>query len=99
MDWCEIKPTRDRAAAPPGSGIPAIRASPDVGLIRPASTRRSVVLPAPFGPKSARQSPGERENVTPATARRVPKARVSSPASTTGALLGEIVEDIRLRKR
>src|SRR5437868_3801658 len=76
--------------------MPQIRASPDVGLSRPASTRRSVVLPAPLGPKSARQSPGKRANVTPASARRVPKARVSSATSTTAGPVGEIVEDMRL---
>src|SRR5881392_2129356 len=96
MVRCEISPTRERACAPPGSLTPAIRASPDVGLSNPANTRRSVVFPAPFGPKSARHSPGARENVTPATAWRVPKARVSSATSTMGGALGEIVEDIRL---
>ena len=70
-----------------------MRATPDVGLIKPASTRSSVVFPAPLGPKSARHSPGETVNVTPASARRAPKARVSSVTSTMGGALGEIVED------
>src|ERR1700741_178316 len=96
MVWCEIKPTRERAGAPPGSCTPDILAAPDVGLSNPARTRKRVVFPAPFGPKMARHSPGLREKVTPARARREPKARVSSATSTMGGPLYEIVEDIRL---
>src|SRR5437868_3360319 len=69
---------------------------PEVGLSKPARTRRSVVFPAPFGPKRARHSPGAREKVRPAMARREPKTRVSSATSTIGGPLDEIVEDIRL---
>ena len=94
--WCEINPTRDRASAPPGSLTPDILAVPEVGLSKPARTRSNVVFPAPFGPKTARQSPGASEKVTPATARREPKERVSSATSTMGASLDEIVEDMRL---
>src|ERR1700674_5232482 len=93
-----MSPTRERASGPPGSWTPATRALPDVGLSNPASTRRRVVLPAPFGPKSARHSPAASENVTPATARVDPNSRASSATSTIGA--GDppvdIVEDIRL---
>src|SRR5688500_181767 len=92
MVWCEMRPTRERASAPPGSGMPASRALPDDGLRRPASRRRSVVLPAPFGPKTARQSPGARENETPATACLDPKARAMSATSTIGAPVAEIVD-------
>src|SRR5215210_7475515 len=101
MVWCEMRPTRERARVPPGNGIPASRALPDVGLRRPASKRRSVVLPAPFGPNTARQSPGPSENETPATAFLDPKAREMSATSTIGAAAAEIadVEDgiIRLQ--
>src|SRR2546423_14363144 len=96
MVWCEISPTRDRAIAPPGRLTPEIRAFPEVGLSRPANTRSSVVFPAPLGPKTARHSPGARENVTPASAWRAPKTRVSSATSTMAGPLDEIVEDIRL---
>src|SRR6266566_7248816 len=98
MVWCEIRPTRERASAPPGSGMPETRALPAVGRRRPASTRRSVVLPAPFGPKSARHSPGPSENVTPATARLGPNSRASSVTSTIGGAVRavEIAENIRL---
>src|ERR1700687_896830 len=91
-----MRPSRERDNDPPGSGMPDIRALPDVGFNRPASTRRSVVFPAPLGPKSARHSPGARENVTPATACLGTNSRVRSATSTIGAALVEILEDIRL---
>src|SRR6266478_706925 len=93
-----MSPTRERASGPPGSWTPATRALPDVGLSRPARTRRRVVLPAPFGPKRARHSPAASEKVTPATARVDPKSRASSVTSTIGGddpPIG-IAEDIRL---
>src|SRR5450759_1476551 len=98
MVWCEMSPIRERAKGPPGSWMPATRALPDVGLSSPASTRRSVVFPAPFGPKSARHSPGASENVTPATARLDPNSRASSATSTIGGADApvDIAEGIRL---
>jgi hypothetical protein len=84
MVWWEMRPTRDRASVPPGRGIPARLAVPDVGLRSPARSRSSVVFPAPFGPKTARQSPGASENVTPATAFLDPNERVRSDTSTMG---------------
>src|SRR2546423_839852 len=92
----DINPIPARASAPPGSPIPDTRALPDVGLSRPASIRKSVVFPAPFGPKRARHSPGARENVTPATARLGPNVRVSSVTSTIGGPADETVDSIRL---
>src|ERR1700692_4014537 len=93
-----MSPTRERASGPPGSWIPATRALPDVGLSKPASNRRRGVLPSPFGPKSARHSPGASENVTPATARLDPNARASSTTSTIGRgdAPVDFAEDIRL---
>src|ERR1700716_1000810 len=91
-----MRPTRERANGPPGRAIPDMRALPDVGLNRPARTRRRVVFPAPFGPKSARHSPGASEKLTPATAFVGPNSRASSTTSTMGAAGGEILEDIRL---
>src|SRR3954471_886525 len=100
MVWCEIRPIRDRARAPPGSAIPETRALPLVGLRRPASTRSRVVFPAPLGPNTARHSPAATEKETPATARRAPKLRARSLTSTIGAAAGvasrDIFEDIRL---
>src|SRR5207237_10385139 len=45
---------------------------PACGRIRPASTLRSVVLPAPFGPKMARAWPGMRVKDTPSSATTCP---------------------------
>ena len=39
------------------TGLPSIRISPDVGLYRPHSTFMSVLLPAPFSPRSVCTSP------------------------------------------
>ncbi len=93
-----MSPIRDRARGPPGRVIPDTRALPDVGLSKPARTRRSVVFPAPFGPNSARQSPGASEKVTPATARVDPNSRTSCPTSTIDGAdgSGEFANDIRL---
>src|SRR5258706_16348715 len=93
-----MSPIRDRARGPPGRVIPDTRALPDVCLSKPARTRRSVVFPAPFGPNSARQSPGASEKVTPATARVDPNSRTSCPTSTIDGAdgSGEFANDIRL---
>ena len=64
MERCEITPSRRRVSASPGSVAPCRRTAPRSGLSRPPSMRSSVVLPAPFGPKSARQSPSARVSDT-----------------------------------
>src|SRR5689334_1639129 len=46
---------------------------PPVGGMKPVIIRIVVDLPAPFGPRKPRISPRSTENVTPATARFVPK--------------------------
>src|SRR5688500_1208628 len=85
MVWCEMRPMRERAGAPPGREIPEIRALPAEGLSRPARTRSRVVLPAPLGPKSARHSPALSENETLATAFLAPNDRPSPATSSRGA--------------
>src|SRR5256884_4374929 len=64
-DWCPIPPT-----AP---GPPATRTDPCWGRISPASTLRRVVLPAPFGPKTARVWPAVRLKDTPSRATTCPR--------------------------
>src|ERR1700732_4429996 len=93
-----MSPIRERANGPPGSGMPDTNTLPEVGLSSPASTRRSVVFPAPFGPKTARQSPAATEKVTPATARLDPNSRTRPPTSTIGGggAPGDVADDIRL---
>src|SRR5687768_2225185 len=85
MVWCEMRPMRERAGAPPGREIPEIRALPAEGLSRPARRRSRVVLPAPLGPKSARHSPAFSENETLATAFLAPNDRPSPATSSSGA--------------
>src|SRR6186997_261300 len=46
----------------------------------PATRLKSVVLPAPLGPISARRSPGATVRLTPSTARRPPKC-LATPSS------------------
>jgi hypothetical protein len=44
----------------------------------------SVVLPAPFGPMTARRSPGRSAKLTPSTARSAPKRTVTFVTSRMG---------------
>ena len=66
-----------RGAAPASSSRPGRTARPsrDVGGKSPAMTLNSVVLPAPFGPRIARRSPGAISRSTSRTACRPPKRR------------------------
>ena len=51
---------------------PRMRAVPSVGGRIVARMRKSVLLPPPFGPRSANSSPSRTSNVTPARASRSP---------------------------
>src|SRR5207237_326693 len=57
---------------------PELAALPAVGESSPVRTLNSVVLPAPFGPMTARRSPARTASVTPSKARTPPKVRVRS---------------------
>ncbi len=48
---------------------PSTRALPDVGLSRPDSIFKTVVLPAPFGPRKPTSSPSSMEKLTSSAAR------------------------------
>src|SRR5688572_18493394 len=52
---------------------PSMRISPPVGCSKPASMRRSVVLPQPEGPRREKNSPRLIAKETPSTAATVPK--------------------------
>ena len=67
------------------SGWPSTRTSPAVGRMRPARILSSVVLPAPFGPTTARASPARSERSSPRRMRTRPKERWSPRASSSGA--------------
>src|SRR5580704_100768 len=64
---------------------PSMAIVPCSGRIRPATTRISVVLPAPFSPRSAWISPAATARSTWSLARRLPKPTVIPPRSRSGA--------------
>src|SRR4249919_2746287 len=70
------------------SGRPSIRISPASGGNSPEIMETVVVLPAPFGPSTARISPGAIVNETSLTATRPPnvlrRPRISSMAQLDG---------------
>ena len=75
-------PRRQRAgAASAVTSSPRKSTRPAVGASSPEIRWNSVVLPAPFGPMTARSSPGSTAKLTPSTACRAPKARPSPRAS------------------
>ena len=53
--WCTMPMPKDMASAGERSAtfLPSMRMSPESGLIRPVSMFMSVLLPAPFSPRSA----------------------------------------------
>jgi hypothetical protein len=67
-------------ASRPAVGCPRNCTAPEDGRIKPASMRSVVVLPAPFGPTSAKISPARTSNDTPSTAMRGPNVFVSESA-------------------
>ena len=55
-----MKPMCRRAVrASPTTSMPASATRPDVGVMRPVSTRNRVDLPAPLGPTTAKTWPGQ----------------------------------------
>src|SRR5437879_3839100 len=66
-------------SSPPNMILPASGlSSPEIWLI-------SVVLPAPFGPMTACNSPGRTSSVTPSVTRNPPKFLVSPSMRSTGS--------------
>src|SRR5712692_10311208 len=66
-------------------GTPKMRAWPLVGRTRPSSTLTVVVLPAPFGPKKPKTSPGSTVSVRSCRAMVRPYALWRLVISTAGA--------------
>src|SRR5262245_51719969 len=64
---------------------PEPSASPAVGSASPSSSRRVVVLPAPFGPRKPVTVPGRSENVRSSTATTSSKRLVRERTVTTGS--------------
>src|SRR5208282_6065945 len=64
-----------------------MEAVPAPGLISPASIRRVVVFPAPFGPSNPTTSPPATEKSTASTAVTVPKLRLRAWARMIGTFV------------
>src|SRR5436309_8406086 len=74
---------------------------PEVAGKSPQMTLKSVVFPAPFGPRMARRSPGATSRSTSRTACRPPKRRptprkrrAGSACSAAGASVKRLLEDL-----
>ena len=67
---------RQRVGAARRSGTPWIVAVPEVGVTRPTSERRVVVLPDPFGPRKPTTLPSSMSKLRSSTARTAPKSFV-----------------------
>ena len=71
----------------PDTTRPSILISPSSSLSKPAMRRRSVVLPAPLGPRMESTSPGMRAKLMPLTAGAGPKLLATAVHSMTGGLM------------
>src|SRR6266536_1274525 len=83
------------------TSAPSSSTVPDVAAKSPAITLKSVVFPAPFGPRIARRSPGATSRSTSRTAWRPPKRRptprkrrVGSACSVAGASVKRLLDDL-----
>src|SRR5438128_4907907 len=100
--YVRASPSRARRRA--GSRVtfrPKSSILPDVGGMSPEMTLKSVVLPAPFGPRIARRSPGATSRSTSRTAWRPPKRRptrrkrrVGSTCSAAGASVKRLLDEL-----
>ena len=68
------------------TGLPSHDSAPAPGARNPASRRSRLDLPAPFGPRRSRLSPGASANDTPANTRRPPRTQARSSAASRGRL-------------
>src|SRR5688500_11436476 len=75
------------AAIPPRS-LPSKDQLPSLGLSKPVSRLKKVVLPAPLGPISAVMTPRCTSRCSTSTAVRPPKRRVTPSATRIGSGLG-----------
>src|SRR5438445_7596044 len=86
--YVRASPSRARRRA--GSRVtfrPKSSILPDVGGMSPEMTLKSVVFPAPFGPRIARRSPGATSRSTSRTAWRPPKRRPTPRKRRIGSAL------------
>src|SRR5881628_2818028 len=100
--YVRARPSRARARA--GRVVtfaPSSSTDPVDAGMSPAITLKSVVLPAPFGPRTARRSPGATSRSTSLTACKPPKRRptprkrrVGSTCSTGAASVNRLLDDL-----
>ncbi len=86
-DCWKTMPRRDSAAnGVEAISLPKMAAAPASALNKPVSIWKSVVLPAPFGPSNATNSPSATDRLMPSTALRTPNdllnCRTSSGCDT-----------------
>ena len=82
----KVRPTPSRQisrGAKPAMSLPSNRIAPEFGGSWPLIVLKQVVLPAPFGPIMARNSPGATLKLTSLTARTPPKALDRERTSST----------------
>src|SRR5947207_805145 len=101
-DCWYVRASPSRARARDGRAVtssPNSSTRPAEGAKSPQITLKSVVLPAPFGPRIARRSPGTISRSTSRTAWRPPnrrptprKRRVGSACSTAGASVKRLLD-------
>ena len=85
---CGNMPKRPRNTPPSGARCPSTSTSPAVGLKKPATTEKKVVLPAPFAPTSAYKLPRGTSMSMPSSAHTPPKCLVRPRERTTISLTG-----------
>src|SRR5574343_1635049 len=84
---CGTTPSRRRASRKSRiTSWPMTLITPASGRTKPASDEISVVLPAPFGPSSPKNSPCSISSDTPASACREPKCLTTSTMDTAATM-------------
>src|SRR5262249_10827389 len=78
---------------------PKTSIEPASGIARPAMQRMIVVLPAPFGPNSAKRSPLRSSKLAPSTAFTSPNDFLSSRMHSAGALFMSLPTEFLRRFR
>src|SRR5512142_872588 len=92
-------PSRDSTGAPGTRRWPKTSTSPAVGRVRPMSTRRVVVLPAPFGPSMPTTCPRPTVKSTRSTATNPSAYSLRSLRTTSGVPAYPSSTELSVRRR
>ena len=84
-DWKTIPEVARSARAPAAISRPSRRNRPAPGRSRPARIEKRVDLPAPFGPRRPKISPGRTSSVTSRSTSRSPKRKATPSRARRGA--------------